>query len=266
MDIPSHLKRFLSPEAPPEVRLTAAKGLFPMVPRDTVISLFVLTGDPDQEVSQTARKSLCELPRQTILTAIQGDLARPIVEAIAHLRGDDSLLGGAAPQVVEPKPARPVVKEHAFTPDLTVEREKATEVERLSLYKKIEGMTVAEKIKLALLGNKEVRDILIKDSNKLVALTVLKNPRITEDEVLKTVNSRNISDEVLREVANNREWLKKYPVRLGLVTNPRTPVGISLRQLGYLQEKDLQHLARSKNIPTTLATSAKNLLMQKERH
>lgn len=238
-----------------------AKGLLPMVPIDMVTCLLILTSDPDGDVSQTARKALYELPRQTILTTIEGGLDPSILEAIGRLRHDDTIL-----EIITPKRPKPHEEIH-FTPDLTVERKgEATEAERSNIYKKIQGLTVSEKIKLALLGNKQAREVLLKDSNKLVATTVLKNPRITEDEIARIVNFRNVSDEILREVANNKEWLKKYPIRLGLVNNPRTPIGIALRQLSYLQERDIQQLAKSKNIPSVLAAAAKKMVMQKERH
>lgn len=246
-----------------------AKALLPMVPTDLVTSLFILTMDPDEEVSQTARNGLLGLPSKTIFTAIEGGLDTSIVEAVTQLRSDVTTMKVAEPTVVEPAPHHTKVsrEEIHFTPDLTVDKTgEFTEVERASIYRKIQGMTVSEKIKLALLGNKGAREVLLKDSNKLVASTVLKNPRITEDEIAKIVNSRNVSDEVLREVANNKEWLKKYPIRLGLVNNPRTPLGISLRQLSYLQDRDIKHLAKSKNIPSVLAAAAKKVVMQRERH
>lgn len=254
-----------------------AKGLLPMVPIDMVASLLILTSDPDGEVSQTARKALYELPRQTILTAIEGGLDAPAIEAINSIRKEDTVQERITPKeprpgpvegIIPPEGVRPTPVEGThFTPDLTVERKgEATESEWNNVCKKIQGMTVSEKIKLALLGNKQAREVLLKDSNKLVATTVLKNPRITEDEIAKIVNSRNVSNEILREVANNKEWLKKYLIRLGLVNNPRTPIGISLRQLSYLQERDIQHLAKSKNIPSVLASAARKMVMQKERH
>ena len=139
-------------------------------------------------------------------------------------------------------------------------------MEKESFYKRMQRLNVAEKIKLALLGNKEARDILLKDANKIVSSTVLKNPRITEDEITKIVNSRNISDDLLRQVSNNKEWLKKYPIKLGMVNNPKTPLTVSMRLLSQLNEKDIQHIAKSKNVSSALAAAAKKMVLQKEKH
>ena len=60
--------------------------------------------------------------------------------------------------------------------------------------------------------------------------------------------------------------MKNYHIKLGFVQNPKAPMGIVLRLLGHLTEKDLQKLAKSKNVPSVIATTAKKLVMQKARH
>ena len=154
----------------------------------------------------------------------------------------------------------------AIDDELKTEKEVVTEVERESFYKRVQHLNVSEKIKLALLGNKEARDILLKDSNKLVSSTVLKNPKITEDEIVKVVNSRSVADDILRQVANNKEWLKKYPVKLGMVNNPKTPLAVAMRLMTQLNGKDIQHLAKSKNVSSALSTAARKIVTQKEKH
>ncbi|MBI5874888.1 MAG: hypothetical protein HZB81_03420 [Deltaproteobacteria bacterium] len=154
----------------------------------------------------------------------------------------------------------------AIDAELKEEKEIVTEAEKESLYKRIQHLNVSGKIKLALLGNKEARDILLKDSNKLVSSTVLKNPRITEDEIVKVVNSRSVSDDLIRQVANNKEWLKKYTVKLGMVNNPKAPLTVALRLLNQLNEKDVQHISKSKNVSSALAAAARKAVMQKEKN
>lgn len=159
----------------------------------------------------------------------------------------------------------PAEEAAAADSELKIEKNVVTEVEKESLYKRVQHLNVSEKIKLALLGNKEARDILMKDSNKLVSSTVLKNPRITEDEITKVVNSRSISDDMLRQVAGNKEWLKKYPIKLGLTSNPKAPLTVAIRLLNQLNEKDVQRIAKSKNVSSALSAAAKKLVIQKEK-
>jgi len=125
------------------------------------------------------------------------------------------------------------------------------------LFRKIKHMSVAERIKLAMHGNKEARELLARDSNGVVVRAVLMNPRITEDEILRLSASRSLSTEILRDIALNDEWLENYHIRLELVRNPKTPVPSSLKLMKRLNEQDLKRLAESKNIPAVLRTAAR---------
>jgi len=131
---------------------------------------------------------------------------------------------------------------------------------KLTLYQKIQMMTVSQKIKLALLGNKEARSVLIRDSNRVVVESVIKSPRITDGEIISITNSRNTSEDILRMIAANREWQKNYRIRQALASNPKTPVPIALKLLETLSKQDLKNLSKSKNISTVVATTAKRLL------
>lgn len=134
-----------------------------------------------------------------------------------------------------------------------------------NMYRMILEMKMAQKLKLALTGNKSAREILVKDSNRLVSSAVLKNPRVTEDEVLRVANSKGASEELLRSIGRNKEWLKNYNVRLGMIANPKTPLTISMKLLDTMNEKDLAKIAKSKNIASVLASSARRKVEAKEK-
>jgi hypothetical protein len=129
---------------------------------------------------------------------------------------------------------------------------------------KFDHLKIFEKIRLATIGNAYCRKMLVRDSNKLVAMTVIRSPQITSMEIQRIAGSTNVCDDVIRYIANSRECSKDYPVKLALVTNPKCPLGSSLRFLAYLHPDDLRNISRSKNIPGALATSAKKLLQQRE--
>lgn len=141
--------------------------------------------------------------------------------------------------------------------------EKKAKVDEQNVYKLITQMNAGQKLKLALSGNKSARDILIKDSNKVIATSVLKNPRITEEEVQKVANTKGTNDDMLRQIARNKEWVKSYAIRVGMLTNPKTPLQVSLKLLDSVYEKDLQGLAKSKNVPHALAAAARRKLEDK---
>jgi len=137
------------------------------------------------------------------------------------------------------------------------------EERRQSRQVEIQSMPVPEKIKLAMTGDKEARGVLVKDSNRQVQDAVLENPRLTDNEIVAIVTSRITSEEILRKVANNRSWVKYYQVRLGLVSNPKTPLPISLKLLETLMLADLKRLAKSKGISNVIASAANRLAIKK---
>ncbi|MCL4558647.1 MAG: hypothetical protein M1491_08490 [Deltaproteobacteria bacterium] len=134
-----------------------------------------------------------------------------------------------------------------------------TEAGKLTLYQRIQKMTVSQKIKLALLGNKEARTILLRDSNRVVVESVMKSPRITDGEILGIANSRNVSEDIIRMIAGNREWQKSYRVRQALAGNSKTPVPIALRLLETISKQDLKNLSNSKNVSSVVASAAKRM-------
>ncbi|HXX80327.1 MAG TPA: hypothetical protein VEI46_02175, partial [Thermodesulfovibrionales bacterium] len=124
------------------------------------------------------------------------------------------------------------------------------------LLQKIQQLSVGERIALALRGGQEIRSILLKDSNKEVVLTVLKNPKITETEVELVAHSRNIPEEALRAIHKNREWMKNYAINLALVNNPKTPPGIGITLVSGLRLKDIAVLEKNKNVPEAIRAVA----------
>ena len=121
-------------------------------------------------------------------------------------------------------------------------------------------MGVSEKIKLGMLGNKEARGVLIKDPNKLVSGAVLKNPRITEDEILKLTATKGTSEDLLRQVARDKDWVQNYGIKKSLIMNPKTPLAISMKLLVSLNERDIVDLSKSKNVSTVLCAAAKRII------
>lgn len=132
-----------------------------------------------------------------------------------------------------------------------------------SLHAALQNMSVFDKIKLARLGNKEARSLLVRDSNKLVAGAAVRSPKVTDLEVVGFAKARNISDEVLRIVAGNRDWTRSYQVKLALAGNPKTPKPAAVKFLNYLQDRDLKVLMKSKEVSSVIANQARRILQKK---
>ena len=135
--------------------------------------------------------------------------------------------------------------------------------ERQTLLQRINSMTPAEKIKTALTGNQEERLVLIRDSNKLVARAVLGSPKLNDAEIEAYATMKNVTEEVLRQIAMTRAFMKSYAVVRALANNPRTPIDVGLPLINRLNERDLKGLTLNKNVPETLRTLALKLWKQK---
>ncbi|MGC9196845.1 MAG: DUF4388 domain-containing protein [Syntrophobacteraceae bacterium] len=137
----------------------------------------------------------------------------------------------------------------------------ADENKAQSLLQKIQEKNVSEKIRLAMFADKETRTILMRDSNRMIQLAVLGNPKLTDSEVAAIACSRQVDEEVLRRIAAHKEWVKTYSVRLALVLNPRTPIPISRRFIPTLNRQDLRNLSLSKSVPSLVANEAKRQMV-----
>jgi hypothetical protein len=128
----------------------------------------------------------------------------------------------------------------------------AKEEERLSPIQKVARMTVGERVKLAFLGNKEERAILIRDGSRVVYSAVLGSPKLTDQEVETIASMKNVQEGVLRELARKRKFIKSYIVIKNLVNNPRCPMDLSLNFIKNLTPKDLKELSMNKGVPETV--------------
>jgi hypothetical protein len=121
-----------------------------------------------------------------------------------------------------------------------------------------------EKIRLALLGDVFQRFILIRDSNKTVSMSVIKSPKVNDNEVIAYAANRTLARDVIAYISRRREWTKLYSVQLNLVLNPKTPMVAAMKFLGRLYLHDVKKVAFSKNIPSALAMAARRRLDQRK--
>jgi len=127
----------------------------------------------------------------------------------------------------------------------------------------IASMPPKEKIKYALFGAREIRAILIRDTNREVARAVLRSPKLNGNEVEGISAMRSVSEDVLREIGNSREWLKNSVIVNNLVKNPKTPPMIAQRLMPRLHTRELTFMARDRSIPDATRNNAQRLLKQR---
>lgn len=130
----------------------------------------------------------------------------------------------------------------------------------IGLLQKIQKLGTGEKIQLAFRGSRDIRTILLRDPNKEVMLAVLENPKITNSEIETLAKQETTPIEIIRTIAQKRDWMRTYSIIYALVSNPKTPISISLKHIHNLRDKDLSMLEKNRNIPEAVRTSAKKLL------
>jgi hypothetical protein len=131
------------------------------------------------------------------------------------------------------------------------------------LHQRIAQLTIAQKIRVAMLGTAAERMLLLRDSNRLVAGAAIRSPLIQEPEVVRVSASRVVSEEVLRSISINKDWIRNYQVKVNLVMNPRTPFAMAARLVPYLREHELKSISKSKNVTGPIAQAAKQQLSRK---
>jgi hypothetical protein len=137
-------------------------------------------------------------------------------------------------------------------------------VKRQTLMQRLTRMNVVDRLTLALKGGKEERNLLIRDTNKLVQRSVLQSPRLTDSEVEAFAAMTNLPAEILRSLSMLRQFKKNYSVAKNLVFNPKTPIDVTLHLLPRLNSTDLKVLTTSKNVPETLRGMAVKLFRQRK--
>jgi hypothetical protein len=130
-------------------------------------------------------------------------------------------------------------------------------VDRETVQQKITQMGIPDRVKAAVKGSREVRALLIRDPNRIIASAVLTSPKLTESEVESFARMGNVSEDVLRIIGSNRSWMKNYGVMAALIKNAKTPLALSLNLMHRLNDRDLLKLSLDRNVMEPLRVAAK---------
>ena len=136
--------------------------------------------------------------------------------------------------------------------------------EILTTYQRVMRMAHPEKVRTALLGNKEERTLLIRDASRQIAALVIRNPKLTDSEMDNFASMRNLDSEILRTMATSRAFIKRYNVVITLVKNPKVPSPSALNLLKLLRDMDLRNVEHDRNIPEIIRRQAKKIRNQRE--
>lgn len=154
-------------------------------------------------------------------------------------------------------------EDEAQDDDEEIDGEELTEIRSDSFLRQIKQLTMASKLKLAMLGNRDARTILVRDRNRVVARSVLKNPRLTDSEVVIISQSKVVDEDILREISSKKKWMRIYQVKTSLVNNPKTPSHISINLIKQLRDFDIRSLIWNKNLPVAVTMAARRVIKER---
>jgi hypothetical protein len=207
-----------------------------------------LTADVRRRAHETREEFFVKKARlEELAYAMEADLVDAPMDPIADL------LERAVEFGDEPQPST--------LPALT-ELEKK-DPDQSAIWTRLQFMTVSEKVQLAFKGDRMIRMLLVRERNKLVCSAVMRNPRMSEQEAESIAGMRNVEEEVLRLLANRRDWASKYNIMHALVRNPKAPVGVVLPFVSRLTLRDLKGLKDDKGVQAVVREMAKKLYIHK---
>lgn len=233
-----------------DLRVLAARGAIPFRPLEQLGILIVLTSDSDPEIRDTAEKTVQGLPTELV----SGVIAR--ADAPTELR--EFFIGRGIQPASTPSADREEPLVNSADGDAP---EGLSEQDSLTFQQRLASMTVPEKVKCATKGTREMRAILIRDPNRMVAAAVLSCPKVNEAEVESFAKMGNVSEDILRTIAQTRAWTKNYAVVLALVRNAKTPVALSLQLMQRLTDPDVKKLSTDRNVPEPLRLAARRRVL-----
>ncbi len=230
-----------------ETRMLAAEGALAPRAVEQLSILVLLLEDADAEIRDAAQHTLGRIPDE----ALKAFLARSDVPiGLREFFGDRGIFPDEIPPVeLDPEVEAPLVDASGEEDDAADDKASATQ--------KLAKMGFSERLKAAVKGSREMRAILIRDPNKMIAAAVLSSPNVTEPEIESFCRMASLSEEVLRIIGSNRAWTKSYKVILGLTKNPKTLLALALNFMGRLNGRDLAQLSVDRNVPEGLRVAAR---------
>jgi hypothetical protein len=245
---------FKKGEVPRDVRLLASQGGLETRAQEQLAILALLVDDPDDEIRAAAEATLKRIPVESLRRFLgRSDVSIGLREFFA----DRGVFPDEIPAIEADDPlvsAEGAADDNEAAPGGD---EPSEDTDRDSVAQRVAKMGFSQRLKAAVKGTREMRALLVRDPNKMIAAAVLSSPKITEQEVESIARMTNVSDDVLRIIGHNRAWTKNYSVVVGLVKNPKTPVAMSMNLMQRLHDRDLSQLSLDRNVPEALRVAAR---------
>ena len=112
-----------------------------------------------------------------------------------------------------------------------------------SVWDRLRSISRTEKLLLAPKADRVERAILAQDNDPQVLFLLLKNPRLTADEVIRIAKSPFLTFQTAEAIVKSNQWLSNVEVRVALVHNAKTPIAFALRLLPTLPESEVRTIS-----------------------
>jgi hypothetical protein len=113
-----------------------------------------------------------------------------------------------------------------------------------SLWDRLRSLSRTERVFLAAKADRTERGLLLQDNDPQVLYSLLKNPRVTVDEIARVAKSAYLTYQIAELILKTGRWIASLDVRVALVHNPKTPQAFALRVVPTLPEAELRTIAR----------------------
>jgi hypothetical protein len=240
-----------------DVRLLAAQGALAPRAHEQLAILVLLLDDPDPTIGRTADETLQRIPEG----ALSAFLARSDVSiSLREFFGNRGVFPSEIPPSVLPEDEdQPLIDTEMD--DSRADAVGDEDADRSSVIQQLADMTFTQRLKAAVQGSREMRAILIRDTNKMISAAVLSSARVTPQEVEGYARMANVGEEILRIIGNTRAWVKNYGVVVALTKNPKSPIALTLNLMTRLHDRELQMLSVDRNVPDPLRVAARRRVL-----
>lgn len=124
------------------------------------------------------------------------------------------------------------------------------------LKERVPELRVGEKVTLGKIATPAVLTMLLAEPEAKVIRACLQNPRLREEDLVTAVRQETAPRALLEGAPESWRWRDSYAVRLALVLQPRTPLGVSLAQISSLLPADLVRVSEAPGIPPLVQIAA----------
>jgi len=173
-------------------------------------------------------------------TAAGATVVAELPDAIALVMDGvaEKILGRLLERVVAAQPQASAAEDEVATSEDTPEKSR-------NAWDRVRALSQMEKILLAVKAERSERAMLLQDNDPRVLLSLLRNPRVTVDEVARLAKSSFLTYQIADVIVKTAQWMGNPDVRLGLVHNPKTPPAFALRILPTLPDSEIKAIARA---------------------